>query len=208
MGNRRMTPVPGRHFAFVTVTQVTKYHTLVMDGSELGVTARVSDLLSRADPALRAMTVDSTDVKVDVRPMRQHHLSDPRGRRVVVHEDPRDPRQFVWSTPDDHEAGYHSRPWPTMGQAWDDARRALGQGIDLSLQAEGYPGDGVPVEELPTAAHVLDYLDTFAGQENTAEEVRDFVQKAARFIHDRLPPEQWRAEPELDQFIDWVREQG
>jgi hypothetical protein len=34
----------------------------------------------------------------------------------------------------------------------------------------------------PTAADVLRYLDTFAGQENDAEEVRDFVQDAARMI--------------------------
>lgn len=33
-----------------------------------------------------------------------------------------------------------------------------------------------------TAAEVLGYLDYFAGQENTAEEVRDFVQEAARMV--------------------------
>lgn len=44
--------------------------------------------------------------------------------------------------------------------------------------------DAVLIDKLtkPTAADVLRFLDQFAGQEDEAEDVRDFVQEAARMI--------------------------
>lgn len=58
-----------------------------------------------------------------------------------------------------------------------------------------------------TPAAVLDFLDTFAGQENTAEEVRDFVQLAARFIEQNKPVAKWKDEPTLFAFVEWLEGQ-
>ncbi len=56
----------------------------------------------------------------------------------------------------------------------------------------------------PTAADVLRYLDYFAGQEDEAEQVRDFVQKAAMFIAERKTRAEWLAEAEFEQLINWI----
>lgn len=61
--------------------------------------------------------------------------------------------------------------------------------------------------DTPTAADVLVFLDTFAGQENTAEEVRDFVQLAARFIDEGKPETEWQAHPMLEAFVEWLKEE-
>jgi hypothetical protein len=65
MGDRRNIPVPGRHFAFVEVVTTAKFHTLLLDGSEMGVEARVRDMVNRGDTALALQTMNTT--KVDVR---------------------------------------------------------------------------------------------------------------------------------------------
>jgi hypothetical protein len=57
-----------------------------------------------------------------------------------------------------------------------------------------------------TAADVLDFIDMFAGQENTGDEVRDFVQTAARFLAQQRSTEEWRNEPTLAMFVEWHEE--
>lgn len=54
----------------------------------------------------------------------------------------------------------------------------------MELPNDAPLADAVLIDKLtkPTAADVLRFLDTFAGQENDAEEVRDFVQEAARMV--------------------------
>ncbi len=61
---------------------------------------------------------------------------------------------------------------------------------------------------IPTGAYVLKYLDYFAGQENTADEVRDFVQKAARFIDEQRPMSEWLVEDDLAMFIEWLHDEA
>lgn len=61
----------------------------------------------------------------------------------------------------------------------------------------------VPGQSTPSAAQVLDFLDTFAGQENTAEEVRDFVQQAAMFVAEGKSREEWLEQPGLDGLVEW-----
>jgi hypothetical protein len=61
-------------------------------------------------------------------------------------------------------------------------------------------------EYQPTAAEVLEFLDYFAGQENDAEEVRDFVQLAARFVDGCYPLRDWEQEPILSGFVEWLKE--
>lgn len=58
----------------------------------------------------------------------------------------------------------------------------------------------------PSATSILRYIDYFSGQENTAEEVRDFVQIAARFIDERRPLADWQADPVLSSFAEWYVE--
>ena len=57
-----------------------------------------------------------------------------------------------------------------------------------------------------TADDVLEFIDTFAGQENTGDEVRDFVQLAARFIAENKPVSEWHKEPVLEMFVEWCAE--
>ena len=59
--------------------------------------------------------------------------------------------------------------------------------------------------QTPTAEQVLRYIDYFAGQENTAEEVRDFVQKCARFLDEQVPQIQWETDNETSEFFDWCQ---
>lgn len=59
----------------------------------------------------------------------------------------------------------------------------------------------------PSAAEVLRFIDTFAGQENTAEEVRDFVQRAAMFVDEDKPETEWADDPMLAMFAEWAREE-
>lgn len=59
---------------------------------------------------------------------------------------------------------------------------------------------------IPSATSILRYLDYFAGQENTAEEVREFVQLAARFIDERRLFADWQADPVLSSFAEWYSE--
>lgn len=58
-----------------------------------------------------------------------------------------------------------------------------------------------------TASAVLAFLDTFAGQENTAEEVRDFVQLAARYLDEGKSQAEWQANDMLFVFVEWCNEQ-
>jgi hypothetical protein len=57
------------------------------------------------------------------------------------------------------------------------------------------------------ASEVLAFVDYFAGQEDTAEDVRDFVQRAARAVSEGETREQLHAEPLLGGFISWCEEQ-
>lgn len=59
---------------------------------------------------------------------------------------------------------------------------------------------------VPTAAEVLSFIDYFAGQEDTAEDVRDFVQKAARAIEEIWTFDEWMNEPELASVVHWLQE--
>ena len=57
----------------------------------------------------------------------------------------------------------------------------------------------------PTAADVLRFIDMFAGQENVAEEVCDFVQKAARLIDQGATRQEWLdSGPEMIGLIEWL----
>ncbi len=57
-----------------------------------------------------------------------------------------------------------------------------------------------------SADDVLEFIDTFAGQENTPDEVCDFVQMAARFIGENKPVSDWRNEPMLAMFVEWCED--
>lgn len=59
----------------------------------------------------------------------------------------------------------------------------------------------------PDAGEVLRFLDTFAGQENTAEEVREFVQLAARYVDEDKSEGEWQANDTLASFIEWAKEE-
>jgi ADP-ribose pyrophosphatase YjhB (NUDIX family) len=203
MGSHRQTPIRGRHFAFVAVTETTTYHTLLMDGSPLGAEGRAKEMVDRGDSALKLRSVTDRRVSVVVRPMQNKHLEDGPRFRVIVHEDPRDPFAWCWSVP----GGAPSIPYPDAGAAMRAAREEHGE-ADISIQAEGYPGDGQDHGPTPTAAEVLRFLDTFAGQENTAEEVRDFVQLAARYIDERRPMPDWLADAGLAGLVEWIRNGG
>lgn len=61
-------------------------------------------------------------------------------------------------------------------------------------------------ESTMTADDVLEFIDTFAGQENTPDEVCDFVQMAARFIGESKPVSEWRAQPMLAMFVEWCEQ--
>lgn len=58
-----------------------------------------------------------------------------------------------------------------------------------------------------TAQAVLDYIDTFAGQENEPSDVCDFVQRAAQFLHDRKTLDAWRNDDMLREFVEWAEQQ-
>lgn len=62
------------------------------------------------------------------------------------------------------------------------------------------------MRDTPTAEQVLEFIDEFAGQEDDASEVRDFVQLAARFLADGESPEMWEEEPILQGFCGWLGE--
>ncbi len=66
--------------------------------------------------------------------------------------------------------------------------------------------EGEAARDEVTAAEVLDFIDTFAGQENTAEEVRDFVQRAARAVREGETHEALAEDPIMCSFVEWCRE--
>lgn len=201
MGSHRQTPVRGRHFAFVAVTETTVYHTLLIDGSELGVEGIALDMVNCGDSALQLRSVTDRRVSVKVHPVQNKHLED-RTQRVVVHVDPRNPYTWCWSVPGGDPTGC----FPDVGTAIKAARSEHGGDADISVQAEGYPGDGQDHGPTPTAADVLRFLHTFAGQENTAEEVCDFVQLAARYVDEHRPMTDWLADAGLAGLVEWIRE--
>jgi hypothetical protein len=53
------------------------------------------------------------------------------------------------------------------------------------------------------AAEVLDYIDEYAGQDS-ADEVCDFVQTAARFIREGYDMKTWHDTEEMSHFLLWV----
>jgi hypothetical protein len=64
--------------------------------------------------------------------------------------------------------------------------------------------------EVPVRPYeVLRYIDEFAGQENTAEEVRDWVQLAARGAIEGLTRKDFRdtGDAGLIGFVEWCEEQ-
>jgi hypothetical protein len=139
-------PVPGRHFAFVEVVQRISYHTVLLHGSELGVESRAREMLDRGDSALACRTVVRQAVEVKVKPVQAKHLRG-RGPVVIVHEDPRDPFRWTWTTNDGRPAG---TCWADAGLAIKNARDVHGYDADVTIQAEGYPGD-TPVADKPPA---------------------------------------------------------
>lgn len=74
----------------------------------------------------------------------------------------------------------------------------------------GDPGDACcDCGEVPVrAGEVLAFLDFFAGQEDTAEDVRDFVQLAARFVSEGKTRKDFRGHGvPLEGFVEWCEEQ-
>lgn len=60
---------------------------------------------------------------------------------------------------------------------------------------------------VPSAEEVLRFIDFFAGQENTPEEVRDFAQIAARYVDEDRPFPIWAADDVTSGFASWLREE-
>jgi hypothetical protein len=76
------------------------------------------------------------------------------------------------------------------------------------LKLAGYYDIRPPEKRKVTAAEVLSFLDFFAGQEDTAEDVRDFVQMAGRFVAEGKTRTDFRHEEEMfGGFISWLEEQ-
>lgn len=173
MRSRGNIPVPGRHFAFVEVVTRIKYHTVLLDGSELGAEARVREMLDRGDTALAVQTVSRELVDVRIRPVQIKHLEH-RTTRVIVHEHPRDP--FLWACSVD--GGLPIGGYPDIGMAIKGARAVHGNDADISIQAEGYPGD-TPVALPQNPATVLGDMMRRMAEETGRELVPDFEERIA-----------------------------
>lgn len=77
-------------------------------------------------------------------------------------------------------------------------------GIDLAAPDKS---DMTGPEPTPDAAAVLDYVDTFAGQEDEAGQVCEFVQFAAKYIFERRPADDWQANDTLSGFYSWWQDE-
>jgi hypothetical protein len=100
-----------------------------------------------------------------------------------------------------------------VGDNFHRTRQSHNVNVDPSDLAEvlklaGYYDIRPPEKRKVTAAEVLSFLDFFAGQEDTAEDVRDFVQMAGRFVAEGKTRQDFRQEEEMfGGFISWLEEQ-
>lgn len=76
-------PIPGKFFAFVTETQVTEYHTMIVEATtaeeaERKVTNQFNNHLNGLGPRPANPMTIGLDLEVRIKPMRERHWREDR----------------------------------------------------------------------------------------------------------------------------------